>query len=75
VPKPKRLLEEWMKAYGFDNPEEAVRAVLQHGHDRDAEAGSETLASIHEGMADAEAGRTKSWAVFEKEWFGRNSEK
>ncbi len=70
-----KLLEERMKEYGFNDPDEAVRAALQNIDDLNADRSPETLAAIREGIADAEAGRTRPWAEFEKEWMARNSDK
>ncbi len=74
-PETMKLLEDRMRMRGFDNPDDAVRDALQDIEDLDVDRSPETLAAIRQGMADAEAGRSRPWADFEKDWMARNAKK
>jgi len=58
-----------MKRDGFKSADDAVRALLMDQLEMDRDP--ETMAAIAEGMADAEAGRSRPLAEFEKEWMAR----
>jgi Arc/MetJ-type ribon-helix-helix transcriptional regulator len=70
-----KLLEERMKAFGFDNPDDAVRAALQNIDELDDDRSPETLAAVQRGLDQAEAGQSSSWDEFRKELAARRASK
>jgi predicted transcriptional regulator len=69
------LLEDRMRIAGYQSADEAVRALLQAAADVEEDRSPETLEAIRRGMADAEAGRTRPWEDFEKQWMERGPKK
>jgi predicted transcriptional regulator len=71
-----KLLEERMKAGGFQTADDALRAVLQNQPEMEIDDRSpETLAAIREGIADLDAGRSRPWDEVERDLIARRSMK
>jgi predicted transcriptional regulator len=68
-----KLLEDRMKLWGMENPDDAVRAALQDSDEMEDDRSPETLAAIRRGMEDARAGRTRPWEEVKKELIARNA--
>ena len=75
-PETQKMLEHRMQVNGFVNADDAIHAALvamTESPDQVDDRSPETLAAIQRGLAQAEAGLSRSWGEFEKELIARNA--